>query len=280
LRRKKIEQKIETEELNSFPVEEKKMGEITEELSGEVEDISSRVTGGRMEDPFLPFPDKMLPVLQSLQDFFGISKNFPFSQLLIRSKKANTIYFVTQAARDLLLNDDCHRLRIVNTGVKMFAKHDAKDSIYKCPYRICSEGTNFLLPFLSKRVINITEADLINLLTKRDPYIKTFSTEARDMINQTEFGSLVFVLVATSKPELNGMAVSAWKGKVSCHLLASREDLVVLRRSFGIEEKNQNRDNRNIAHSTLKKEQFNDEEIEKINDTNIETKEVNEEKEQ
>jgi len=194
--------------------------------------------GTRTEEPFLPLSKEMIPTVESIKNFFGLSDKFPMDQLFVRSEKSNSIYFVSTNVRDMMLNDDGKKLRVVNTGVKMWTKHDSKDLVYDCAYRLSQEGIPPLLPYLSKRKVTIAEEDFKTLLTRKDPFIKWFTPAARDAINIVPSGSLIFVIEATTKKEWSGFACAGWRGKVSCHLNLPKEELNALRHLFGIPVEN------------------------------------------
>jgi len=180
------------------------------------------------EEPFLPFPLSMLSDFENLREFYGITKEFPISQLMIRSQKSPKIYYISEAVRDLLEADqEKGLLQIVNSGLKLFNKHDVKQ--IGCPYRICQEGLPWLFPFITKRIVEITEKDFVNLLSNKDPFLHTFSKETRDSLEPLEQGCLVFKLKASSKPWA-GLAASGWRGKVSCHLLIPKAEVLALQK--------------------------------------------------
>jgi len=190
--------------------------------------------GTRTEDPFLPFSKEMIPVWETIKKFFGIADNFSTDQLFVRSEKSNSFSFVSPNAREMLLNDDGRKLRVIHAGVKIITRHDSKDMAYDCNYRLSQEGIPPLLPFMSKRKITIAEEDFKTLLTKKDPFVKWFTPAARDALNLIAPGSLVFVIEATTKKEWSGFACAGWRGKVSCHLNLPKDEANALRHLFGI----------------------------------------------
>jgi len=244
--------KMDVEETKAVEPEEEKIEAVdAEEIKPEKQEDEPRPPkekkegkGKRTEDPFLPFKvETMKPVWDEIKKFFGVKDNFPMDQLFVRSETMKSFYFVSPNIKDMLLNDDRQVLRVINTGIKIFVKHESKDLTYETKYRICSEGVKPLLPYLDQqRVVHITDEDLNNLLTTKDPFIKTFSENAKNKINAIASGSLVVVLQSKAKPEWDGFCYAAWKGKVSVHLLATKEELNAIRLllNLPIDSKKQN----------------------------------------
>jgi hypothetical protein len=186
------------------------------------------------EDPFLPFPDHMLPAFENIKQHYGLRDDFPVSNFIVRSENSPKIYLVSPSVSEILNNDERKVIRVINTGIKTFMKHDAKDLTYDCQYRICQEGLNAILPFVSKRIVTITEADFMILLTTKDPFIKLFSESVKNTLNSLSSGSLIFMVDPTCNKKWAGMASTGWKGKVSCHLLLPKEEIAALKNLWNI----------------------------------------------
>ena len=91
---------------------------------------------GFKEDPFMYFDSKTVdPVFTEIKDYFEITEEVSQDMFLTRCKdvsKRNSLYFTSKLIRDLVeRNED--RVKIINTGVKAFAKAENKGAI--CPYR-------------------------------------------------------------------------------------------------------------------------------------------------
>jgi hypothetical protein len=68
----------------------------------------------------------------------------------------------------------------VNTGLKLFVKHDMKE--VDCPYRLCEEGLTWIRPHMEKRIAYISKKDLFNLLENIDPLFHTFEERTQDQL--------------------------------------------------------------------------------------------------
>lgn len=95
-------------------------------------------------------------------------------------------------------------------------------------------GTALLAPFMTKRLVHITDLeDLKLLLTTQDPFFSSFTEEAQknidaigglslaiSLLTLSEFGPCVFSFHAFG----HKMYSPGWKGHVSCKLLTSQKE--------------------------------------------------------
>lgn len=154
--------------------------------------------------------------------FFGI-QGFPFDQLRVRSEgKYPKMYFLSSGVSEYLSAGE-GQLRLINTGVRIFESHTSKDPL-TCYFRVSYEGSQTLLPYLSKRVVPITEADLVVMLTEKDPFFVRLSLPAQNLLNSMEMGAIVFTVDLTNHGVNGPVVVPAWRGKVSCRLFLPTED--------------------------------------------------------
>ena len=61
-------------------------------------------------------------------------------------------------------NED--RLKLINTGVKMFVRADGKGS--GCEYRLAQEGAQATVPFLKKRLLELPLKDMLMMLSNSE----------------------------------------------------------------------------------------------------------------
>lgn len=102
-----------------------------------------------------------------LRDFFDISDSFPYDELLVRNATGaplRSIYLTSQLTRALLLSNAYTRMRLISCGVKLFTRQEsAKEaaSIYRCKWRLNSEGLEVVRPYLGeKRILTVSEETL------------------------------------------------------------------------------------------------------------------------
>nr|CAG8486943.1 14817_t:CDS:10 [Entrophospora candida] len=139
------------------------------EIKVEKDDSSSKNSLSGEEPFILLSPDnEEIPIIKN---FYGLSDEFPVDQILVRSEteKNKTLYLVSSAVKTLLQAINTQKLRIVNTGVKLFTRHDTYD-VVRCNFRCNAEGISTIFPFLSsKRVINLGLKELEILLSEPNP---------------------------------------------------------------------------------------------------------------
>jgi len=227
-----VEKTENMEQISGTDAEDKLEPEL-EELVGKSEPKKGFLERKGKEEPFLPFPEEHIQgSFKLLRNFFGIKDDFPINQLMVRSLKNMKIYFMTKDCRGLFQADSKEQLRIVNAGVKLFAKHDAKGT--DCTYRIAQEGLHWLMPYITKRVLTITEKDFIRLLQVKDVSITQLEPEtqaAAQKILSTEgnAGSVVYSLSPKST-KFAGLSVTGWLSKHTVHLLVKKKEIDALKK--------------------------------------------------
>lgn len=123
---------------------------------------------GYKEDPYIFF-NKDEETWKSIKAFYEINDNFNSECLLTRcaSGKKKNIYFCSESLRDLVIRNE-HHVKVINTGVKVFARCDNRNM--KCAFRLAQEGLSTIEPFIGEtRKISLEKDDLIILLQNTDP---------------------------------------------------------------------------------------------------------------
>lgn len=232
------------------PKEQSETTELTESKS--VSDISTpdavveekqgpqrkkRRIYGYKEDPFVFFTDEE-DVWPQIKSFFeiegGKSNAFKSTQLLTRTlvgKKKN-IYFCSESVKELVQANDGN-MKIINTGVKAFARCDHKDM--KCEFRLANEGLDAISTVIGdSRRINVNKDDLILLLEHTDPRnppsIESLSAETRERMQKMDPGSTLLVYTDESSNTLN---VVGWKGAKSLRAYIDLNDSIHILRLLG-----------------------------------------------
>ena len=106
----------------------------------------------------------------------------------------NNLYFTSNLVRNLVTNNE-DRVKIINTGVKVFAKSEGKGG--DCTFRLAQEGAQMTVPFVNKRVLRVTKEDLELMLIKSDieqpPAIHELNVETQEQLKDMPTGSVAFV---------------------------------------------------------------------------------------
>jgi hypothetical protein len=145
-----------------------------------------------MED----YPD----ILKSLKEFFGISNDFPFNQLVTHSKLQKKINLVSNGLYELLKNDYRNQIRIKAVGVKLFTNnkrlHEKDKTEDSCNYRVCQDGLMYVLPFMRKRIyyvgIDLFKV-ILNVLEYKISEIN--NEEIRKSLELINVGCVVLVMI-------------------------------------------------------------------------------------
>ena len=126
----------------------------------------------------------------------------------------NNLYFTSRLVRNLVSNNVDRGVKIINTGVKAFAKCENKGA--ECTYRLAQEGAQMTIPFMgTKRIVRPTRADMQVLLLKNDielpPDIDEMEEATREQLHALPTGSIALVYQemrgkqAKLLPKENGM---------------------------------------------------------------------------
>ncbi|KAJ1510023.1 hypothetical protein HMI54_001904 [Coelomomyces lativittatus] len=188
----------------------------TEELdSTERTTISTKQVEGHMnqehfEDPFL-FLNENDEELKSIRSTFGVSEEFPFSQLLVRSMSLQhrAIYFCSKSIKNLLQSRYAYKLKVVHTGVKVFVRaHEQSLSTH----RFSTEGIHLMAPFVSKQIIHINHDVLIQLLVEDRPLLYTLPK----LFEHVQKGGVIF--------KYHQFCLSGWLAPCSVGLLVNKKE--------------------------------------------------------
>jgi len=182
------------------------------------------------EAPFQPFDieNKYKEVWESIKVFYGLKEGFPTDQLMTRSDSAMKVALVSKSVKQIWNADDRKDLKIVNGGVRVFKHQPGKEPL-GCEYRIAGEGTQHMLPWISKRRITISLADFAILLTQQDPLFSSFEGRAANTMAATPQGCVLLEIDPSVEKPWGGLSMAAWMAKVSCHFQVAKEDLNMLR---------------------------------------------------
>ncbi|ORY05842.1 S-adenosyl-L-methionine-dependent methyltransferase [Basidiobolus meristosporus CBS 931.73] len=208
----------ETEGSTTEPKEQEKSIEI---------ELKSKKEGRINENPFIMMESDSEDIDQ-FGNYFGVSKNFPRDSFLVRSEghKSKTIYFISKAIKELLGCADSNRLRIVNTGVKVFIRNAPKDDAF--PFRIHSEGLSMMFPFLSDvRVIDICVNDIKVLLEQQNPKFESFAESTQVKLKSVRPGCYICRFDPSKETKTNNLNVvlfPVWRANVSVNILLNKKE--------------------------------------------------------
>ncbi|PKK79815.1 S-adenosyl-L-methionine-dependent methyltransferase [Rhizophagus irregularis] len=181
---------------------------------------------------FLGSDNEDIPLIR---EFYGLSEDFKTDQLLVRSEneKNKILYLVSDSVKQVLSATDVHKLRLVNTGIKIFTRQDTNEPV-KCPFRFNAEGMYTVYPYLSnKRVINFGLKEVRILLSEPTPLFDQFDEKIREQLESFEIGCIVAYIDPSQEEEIVfrtkvPIVLPIWRAHKSLNLLYRKEDRKVL----------------------------------------------------
>uniref|UniRef100_A0A915JTY2 SAM-dependent MTase RsmB/NOP-type domain-containing protein n=1 Tax=Romanomermis culicivorax TaxID=13658 RepID=A0A915JTY2_ROMCU len=175
---------------------------------------------GYKEDPFV-FLSKDDVGWKAVESYFDIAPGFPVCQLLRRGYEANkkrNLYFVNDVIKRIIENNN-DSIKIINAGTRLFSRVDVKESGSQIRLTqdsinilLLFHGVNILLPYIRKRLVEISRDELINVLTKSINncyHLDNFCPDSRARFEPWGEGSIVLLCQFDGHP----VAVCAWRGK-------------------------------------------------------------------
>ncbi|KAJ1723715.1 tRNA (cytosine-5-)-methyltransferase ncl1 [Coemansia erecta] len=150
------------------------------------------------EDPALPenpfvFLDADAGELKNILAFYGIGPSMSRRGFLSRMENSTyrSVYHVSDSVRRLMELAG-QRLRVVNTGIRVFNRNCVKDA--GCAYRLVCEGVPQLLPHLAPHfVVDVPFADLRVVLEQINPLLESLSAPTRERIAAVPMSSSIIV---------------------------------------------------------------------------------------
>lgn len=145
-------------------------------------------------------------VSQWLKDYYGIVDNFPMEQLVTTTDLAKKISYVSKGVLNVLNSDKRNRFKVINFGVKLFSLNKKKVDQEYCQYRICQDGLQYILPFVTKRIFFCHENLFVKLLKLSEMKI----TEINDPVLQESMTGLshgcIILISVKDKPKMTDVS--------------------------------------------------------------------------
>ncbi|KAG0232666.1 tRNA (cytosine(34)-C(5))-methyltransferase [Actinomortierella wolfii] len=201
------------------------------------------------EEPYVFLPEDNSDIVE-LSKFYGLDTDrFPMDRFLVRNEgeKNKTIYFVSKAVKAILQSDEVSKLKVVNTGVRVFIRQDS-NAPAACPFRAHAEGLAMTYPFFSDARVIPVQLDSVEVLL-RSSYPKTteFPEYMQEKLAALPTGCCIFEFDPAKEPNKDqankrweGQGVTGfvktktvfpvWKAQVSFNMLLNKQE----RRSFAM----------------------------------------------
>lgn len=187
---------------------------------------------GYKEDPYVFFKGNE-EAFKSIKSFYALNDEFDSTCLLTRSEggKMKNIYFCSKEVQDLVTKNE-HIVKIINTGVKTFARCDNKNS--KCAFRLAQEGLGGLKGFIGpdRRAV-LQKEDLVKLLQCDDPTkppeIASLTEKTQLRIRELSHGSCVLQY----NDDKLSLTLVGWRGTHSLRAYVDSNETVHVLRLLG-----------------------------------------------
>merc|ERR1719397_2405283 len=215
-RKEEIEKKEETEKKEEPPTKKKRFW-------------------GFKEDPFI-YCKEGDEAVAKIASYYNLDPQISYKNILTRcadETKKNNLYLTTEGVREVV-EANKERVKIINTGVKAFARCENKGAT--CDFRLAQEGVLSTVPFIGpSRRLHPTLKDLELLLSSDDankpPEIEEMTSEFKEELSKMETGSVALVY---SDPNSDlTVEVVGWKGKASVRAYVPRNDRLHYLRLIG-----------------------------------------------
>mmetsp|Transcript_12943 Transcript_12943/g.19347 ORF Transcript_12943/g.19347 Transcript_12943/m.19347 type:complete len:185 (+) Transcript_12943:345-899(+) len=162
----------------------------------------------------------------NIKEFYGLSESFPRDNLYVHKVGSSVVFLVSNRARSLILDtEEAKRLKVVGSGVKVFEKNSKAKSA--CKYRVSFEGLSSIFTQLTKRVLEIGDADFLTAMRGGMIKLEEFSEEMQEDLKGEDMGNLILVL-RRSLSKSNKVAFPIWKDKM-INVLVKKEYLAALK---------------------------------------------------
>jgi len=191
---------------------------------------------GFREDPFIYFEEDDSS-FEEVKKYFQLSDELEAKMFLSRhATKRNNLYFTSKLVRNLM-QSNADRVKIINAGVKSFAKCENKGAT--CNFRLAQEGALMTIPFLGKRMIYPTKKDLQTLLLSSDidhpPLLTEMEPDTIRQLEALETGSVAFIYEEPKEKQESHLKLEivGWKGKASVRAYVPKNDRIHYLRLLG-----------------------------------------------
>lgn len=102
-------------------------------------------------------------IKKDMESHFGLTPDFPYKQLLVRSKEAEKkkiLYYVNEQLREFMINNE-NRFKVVNAGIGLLRR---VDKVSASRYRLMQDGLSIIAPLISKRAVELDSEDAAKII--------------------------------------------------------------------------------------------------------------------
>ena len=167
------------------------------------------------EEPF-KYLDSAHEELQSVYSFYNLHPRFPRDRFMVRNAAGNpakTIYYTSELARNVLVENEGKGIKFVHCGIKMFVKQDVQ-KVGVCKWRIQTEGLPIVEAWVGQeRIVRLWNRDTFRyLLVEMFPKVGGLGWqslgEIGERVRDIDMGCCVLRVDKTDDP--NGFRYGPW----------------------------------------------------------------------
>ncbi|KAL5521818.1 NCL1 [Sanghuangporus sanghuang] len=209
----------------------------------EEEPVTTEIVGTFKEDPYT-FVSPNDSIVQSCVEKMILSDTFPRSNLYVRNAAGTPIrslYLVNDMVREVMLQTDYKRMRLISAGVKLFGRSElgntrrqrrqaevetASASVEQVEFRVLHEGLLALLQYIDQESVLVGGVkELRAMLEAYYPLCSTFEEPFRTRIKKCASGSYVIRFAPGDYGHVSlshDLFLPLWKSEVSVSLMIDK----------------------------------------------------------
>jgi len=188
---------------------EEKMKSAQKAPTGKVGQCHKRLTKKDLsKEDFIPTdPSIWAPIVQE----YGLADTFPKEQFFCRaSGEAKILYFISKSIKEDLIDHGAQeRVTVINSGLKGFERCSLNEKTIS--YRLAQEGVQYVVPHMTKRIINANMEDFYACIKEGFLPFDGFSESFHKQLDELSPGAFVVALEGYEKDISKKMFLVMWR---------------------------------------------------------------------
>jgi 16S rRNA C967 or C1407 C5-methylase (RsmB/RsmF family) len=140
--------------------------------------------------------------INCIKNYYGLKEDFPYYQLASHSDKTRKINYISKGVYKYLKNDLRQQVKVITVGVRVFSYMTNNND---CKYRVCQDGLNYILPYMTKRIYSVSEEVYKDLLITGCLRLEDLTKKYNevDLANNLSKESVGCIVIVLSKKRIN-----------------------------------------------------------------------------
>lgn len=177
---------------------------------------------------FIPIDeDLFLPIIEE----YGLTPEFPKEQFMVRrSSEAKILYFITKSIKEDLFDHGIQeRVTVINSGLKGFERCSLKQD--NKSYRLAQEGIQYIVPYMTKRIVNVKMDDFAVCVRDGFTPFRAFSESLQKELEHLTPGSFLVTLEGYEKDFSKKMYLVMWRRSncLECFVAKIEKDGILMK---------------------------------------------------